>query len=68
MRAKAGDDIRQSEPIAESIAVAGSATFIRTFSGNFFGNRKIGSGAYGRRTANKTWVSRNVFFSPAFSD
>jgi hypothetical protein len=29
-------------------------------------NRKIGSGAYSRGTANRKWVSQNFFFSPTF--
>jgi hypothetical protein len=60
MRAKAGDDIRQSEPIAESAALVHSTTLF----GFSSGNRKIGSGTYGRGTANKMWVSPKFFLFP----
>jgi hypothetical protein len=59
MRAKAGEDIRQSELIAESARMAplDYSEFVLRF----------GSGAYGPATANRKWVSRNFFFSPTFS-
>ena len=60
MRAKAGDDIRQSELIAESASDIDRVIRI------FLENREIGSGADGRGTANKMWVSRDFFLSPTF--
>jgi hypothetical protein len=58
MRAKAGDEIPQSELIAES------ATMTPPYYLGIFCNCETGSGANGRATANKMWVSPKFFLFP----